>query len=125
MGDSRNQAINGNRRAQTGHSRPEGGVSHRAYSRRYRRTITVDFYDGIGEVTFTRSIRIVPDTSHNAKFSAKGDSGVVIITEQNQVVGLLFAGTDDESVTIANNISEVVQSLGITGFGGGGDGGAH
>ncbi|MFP4977808.1 hypothetical protein ACE6ED_20550 [Paenibacillus sp. CN-4] len=89
------------------------------------KTFTVDFYDGIGDVTFTRSIRIVPDPRHNAKFSAKGDSGAVIVNEKNQVVGLLFAGTDDESVTIANNIAEVMQSLRITGFGGGGDGGAH
>ena len=100
------------------------GLTHRVIEG-LNKTITVDFYDGIGEVTFTRSIRIVPDTSHSAKFSTKGDSGAVIVTEQNQIVGLLFAGTDDESVTIANNISEVVQSLGITGFGGSGDGGAH
>ncbi|MEK5504675.1 hypothetical protein MKX46_02585 [Paenibacillus sp. FSL P4-0113] len=89
------------------------------------KTITVDFFDGIGEVTFTRSIRIVPDTRYNAKFSTKGDSGAVIVNEQNQVVGLLFAGTDDEAVTIANNIAEVVQSLKITGIGGAGGGGAH
>jgi hypothetical protein len=47
-----------------------------------------------------------------AGFSAGGDSGSVILNEHNQVVGLLFAGSDE--ITIANRVSNVTALLGVS-----------
>jgi hypothetical protein len=46
-----------------------------------------------------------------AGFSAGGDSGSVILAENNRVVGLLFAGSD--TTTIANKFSNVKEALSI------------
>ena len=47
-------------------------------------------------------------------FSAGGDSGSLILDENDMAVGLLFAGND--TVTFANPIGEVMQELNITRF---------
>jgi len=47
-----------------------------------------------------------------AGFSAGGDSGSAILNEQNQVVGLLFAGS--EEITIANRVAHVKTLLGVS-----------
>lgn len=74
-------------------------------------------------ITFTNQIVIGPGT-----FSAGGDSGSLIVTNNSShnPVGLLFAGSS--SVTIANPIGQVLQALGTAmgrtfSFGGGGGGG--
>ena len=71
-------------------------------------------------VTFTNQIVITP-----AAFSAGGDSGSLIVTNNgtHNPVGLLFAGSS--SATIANPIGQVLQRLGAAlgrtfSFGGGG-----
>jgi hypothetical protein len=73
-------------------------------------------------VTFTNQIVISPGT-----FSAGGDSGSLIVTNNasHNPVGLLFAGSS--SSTIANPIGQVLQRLGAAlgrtfSFGGGGGG---
>ena len=43
--------------------------------------------------------------------SEGGDSGSVLVSENNRIVGLLFAGSD--TVTIVNKISNVVDALGL------------
>ena len=75
-------------------------------------------------VTFTNQIVITPGT-----FSAGGDSGSLIVTNNasHNPVGLLFAGSS--SSTIANPIGQVLQRLGAAlgrtfSFGGGGGGSA-
>lgn len=47
----------------------------------------------------------------SGEFSAGGDSGSVILTEDNYLSGLLFAG--GEGVTVANRIANVLSLLGI------------
>ena len=75
-------------------------------------------------VTFTNQIVITPGT-----FSAGGDSGSLIVTNNasHNPVGLLFAGSS--SSTIANPIGQVLTALGAAlgrtfSFGGGGGGGS-
>jgi len=75
-------------------------------------------------ITFTNQIVITPGT-----FSAGGDSGSLIVTNNasHNPVGLLFAGSS--SATIANPIGQVLQRLGTAlgrtfSFGGGGGGSA-
>jgi len=74
-------------------------------------------------VSFTNQIVITPGS-----FSAGGDSGSLIVTNNSShnPVGLLFAGSS--SVTIANPIGQVLTQLGAAlgrtfSFGGGGGGG--
>jgi hypothetical protein len=50
-------------------------------------------------------------------FSRGGDSGSVIVTvNTNQPTALLFAGRRDNSLTFANPIGAVIQTLGIRRF---------
>ena len=48
-------------------------------------------------------------------FSAGGDSGAAILDESNNIVGLLFAGTSDQTIAnkITNVISKVDEALGV------------
>ncbi|PKQ89390.1 hypothetical protein CXK86_20290 [Paenibacillus sp. BGI2013] len=78
----------------------------------------IPYGHGIGDVTFKNSIRITADKDHNEIFSQNGDSGAIIVNEHNQAVGLLFAGTTDNSITLANDIQEVKQTFQITMYGG-------
>lgn len=75
-------------------------------------TVSVQYQAGCGKgrkfrVTFTNQIVITPGT-----FSAGGDSGSLVVTDDvnKQPVGLLFAGSS--SATIANPIVEVLGDLG-------------
>ena len=66
-------------------------------------------YD-MGEIGFDRQIEIAPlDAS---PFSLGGDSGSLIVDEELQAVGLLFAGNDVD-VTYANPLDEVLRVLGV------------
>lgn len=47
--------------------------------------------------------------------SAGGDSGSTVITENNYLAGLLFAGSD--TTTVINPIKYVIEELGLTGLG--------
>lgn len=92
-------------------------------------SVSVQYQQGCGKgkkftVTFTGQIVITP-----GNFSAGGDSGSLIVTNNaaHNPVGLLFAGSS--SATIANPIGLVLTRLGSTlgrtfSFGGGGGGGA-
>jgi hypothetical protein len=61
-------------------------------------TITLDYGDGIGNVTLTNQITINADTTRNPLFSDHGDSGSVIVNDSGQVVGLLFVGASTTTV---------------------------
>ncbi|HEX3044312.1 MAG TPA: hypothetical protein VHY08_06120, partial [Bacillota bacterium] len=77
-------------------------------------TVTLDYGEGIGRVTLRNQISIIPDKRKNTAFSKSGDSGSVIVDENNNVVGLLFAGAGNNSRTYANIFSEVEQALNIS-----------
>lgn len=74
--------------------------------------VTVDVgYDG-GVARFENQISI--ETGQPDPFSAGGDSGSIIVDDNDNAVALLFAGND--VVTFANDISDVVSELNITKF---------
>jgi hypothetical protein len=68
----------------------------------------VDYGPGKGNATFQDQLVVRGDSGD---FSAPGDSGSAIVTEDGFLGGLLFAG--GSGVTIANKISHVVSLLGI------------
>jgi hypothetical protein len=76
-------------------------------------SVSIDYGDGIGTVTLIDQISIAPTTSQNAAFSDHGDSGSVIVNGSNMVVGLLFAGATDGSLTWANPIQSVLNTLAV------------
>ena len=53
---------------------------------------------------------MIEDTADNGgPFSRKGDSGSGILNERNELIALLFAGSDDR--TLANPIGFVVDEI--------------
>ncbi|MEO5817899.1 MAG: hypothetical protein ABIT20_21695 [Gemmatimonadaceae bacterium] len=61
-----------------------------------------------------QQIEIKPDPQHRA-FAARGDSGSVIVNENNVVVGLLWSiDAATEKLGYANRIVDVVAAMGIT-----------
>jgi len=76
-------------------------------------TVSIDYGDGLGVHTLKKQIRIVPDSAHNARFSDHGDSGSVVVTDDNNVVGLLFAGSNSGSATYANPIQVALDELNV------------
>jgi len=71
-------------------------------------------YDG-GIVRFEDQIAI-EHIELGKSFSAGGDSGSIIVDENDNAVGLLFAGND--VTTFANSIDNVMGDMGITKFSG-------
>ena len=66
-------------------------------------TVNVDYREaGVGR--FTDQLLATP-------MSAGGDSGSAVLNENDQIVGLLFAGSD--STTIINRIQNVFSALGV------------
>jgi len=76
-------------------------------------------YPGRGKAMFVNQIVINGPLPPN-NFGAPGDSGSLIVTTDTcpQAVGLLFAGSQDQSQTIANPISNVLTKLGVSMTGG-------
>jgi hypothetical protein len=71
-------------------------------------------YAGIGPAPFKDQIGI---RGIGAVFSRPGDSGSLIVTANSkQPVALLFAGTGDNTLTLANPISAVIEALHIKRF---------
>jgi hypothetical protein len=66
----------------------------------------------VGDVMFADQIAIQGLNNH--RFSDSGDSGSAILERgTNTVVGLLFAGATNGSLTFANHIDDVLQQLKI------------
>jgi hypothetical protein len=57
-------------------------------------------------------IAIFTDQLLAGAMSQGGDSGSAVLDESNQLVGLLFAGSD--TTTIINRIENVFSALGVT-----------
>ncbi|SDP86464.1 hypothetical protein [Phyllobacterium sp. OV277] len=70
-----------------------------------------------GDIGFDSQIEI--ETSGSGPFSSGGDSGSVIMDEKGYACALLFAGSDQggtngKGVTFANDLSIVLEQLGLT-----------
>jgi hypothetical protein len=74
-------------------------------------TLTLDYGDGIGRRTLTNQIGVKPD-GRNPAFTAKGDTGSVVVNDAREVVGLLVAG-DDAGYGVANPIADVLGALNV------------
>lgn len=86
------------------------GVTHGTIQS-YSTDLKVDYSDGCkgavaNVIPFTDQIVIVGNSS---SFSSSGDSGSLVMTENKQPVGLLFAGSS--TLTVANPINDVLNSL--------------
>jgi hypothetical protein len=75
-------------------------------------TVKIDYGDDIGVKTLNDQVGIRQDTDYNDKFSDHGDSGSVVVDGDNQVIGLLFAGSED-GYTYINQIANVLSELDI------------
>ena len=88
-------------------------------------TVTLNYCDGPGSVTLTNQIGIEYDPAQSPTFGRGGDSGSVVVNEDNNVIGLYFAGTsevvDDHGNVIepegaygvANPIGAVLEALNV------------
>ena len=76
-------------------------------------TVTINYGSDVGSRTLRHQIRINTDTSRNPRFSDHGDSGSVVLDMSRNVVGLLFAGSNDGSMTFANPIQAVLDELSV------------
>jgi hypothetical protein len=76
-------------------------------------SVSIDYGDGLGVHTLKHQIRVVPDTTVNARFSDRGDSGSVVVTSDNKVIGLLFGGTLSGSATFLNPIQKALDELDV------------
>jgi len=74
-------------------------------------TVTIPYGDGLGSHTLKNQVRIVADTTKSAMFSDHGDSGSVVVTDDNKVVALLFGGS--AAATYANPIQFVLDELNV------------
>jgi hypothetical protein len=76
-------------------------------------TGTIDQVDFTGTVSYgTTKVATFVDQLVAGAMSQGGDSGSAVLNNQNQLVGLLFAGTN--TTTIINRIQNVFQALQVT-----------
>lgn len=73
-------------------------------------------YD-IGDLRFDNQIEV--EGSGSGPFSQGGDSGSLVVDEENNAIGLLFAGGDQggsngQGLTYLNPIDDVLSKLGVT-----------
>lgn len=77
-------------------------------------TVSVPYDPSIGTITLTNQIIITADTSANPAFGLGGDSGSVVVNDDNEVVGLYFAGNGPGDLGVANPIAAVEAGLDVT-----------
>ncbi len=89
-------------------------------------TVTVPYGDGIGGVTLEDQILIEVNEAQSATFGISGDSGSAVVNEDNRIVGLYFAGNEEERdddgnvvvaegvIGVANPIAAVEAALNVT-----------
>jgi hypothetical protein len=74
---------------------------------------SIDYGDGLGVHTLKNQIRVTVDTSQSTQFADHGDSGSAVVTSDNKVVGLHFAGNTAGTVGVANPIQYVLDELSV------------
>jgi len=73
---------------------------------------TIIGLDGIVSVGYGENkVAVFEDQILTTAIAQGGDSGSVVLNEKNEVIGLLFAGSD--SIAIVNKISNVIDALGL------------
>jgi hypothetical protein len=77
-------------------------------------SVTVPYDPSIGSVTLNNQIIIGADTTTNPAFGLGGDSGSVVVNDDNEVVGLYFAGNSAGDIGVANPIAAVEAGLDVT-----------
>ena len=76
-------------------------------------TASVNYGGAIGMRTLKHQLRINTDMTKSPRFSDHGDSGSMVVNASRHVVGLLFAGSDDGSMTFANPIATALDTMGV------------
>ena len=74
-------------------------------------TVNIPYGDGLGVVTLTKQIGIDVDSTKSAKFGIHGDSGSVVVDNSRRIVGLYFAGNDEQK----DATGKVIQPEGVYG----------
>jgi hypothetical protein len=72
---------------------------------------TILALDGVVSVGYDDKIAIFEDQILTTAIAEAGDSGSVVLNENNEIIGLLFAGSD--MVAIVNRIENVIDALGL------------
>ncbi len=67
-------------------------------------------YPGLGPINFRACMRIVGDSG---PFSLPGDSGSLVLDSNNSVVGIIFAGDNDGTFSLANPSSTLTGRMSI------------
>jgi len=75
------------------------------------RTNFIQHYPGHGDALFRDQLGIVGTIGN---FSDNGDSGSVVVNDQREAVGLIFASAPDIRITFANPIYKVFNFFGVT-----------
>lgn len=73
----------------------------------------VTILEAIVQVGYGSKVAVFTDQIITSKLAEGGDSGSVVLNENNEVIGLLFAGSDQ--VTIVNDIFSVIDALELDG----------
>lgn len=76
-------------------------------------SVTIDYCNGLGNVTLTNQIGIDVETAKSTQFGNSGDSGSVVVDKNRKVIGLYFAGTPDGTYGVANPIQAVLNTLDV------------
>ena len=76
-------------------------------------TIKVDFGNDIGSLVYKNQIGIRVDHDKNNTFSRHGDSGALIVNDNQEAVGLLFAADQAGTFGVANPIDVVLDALDV------------
>ena len=58
-------------------------------------TVTVDYGSDVGPRTLINQIGLAPDTTFNTLFADHGDSGSIVVNDNIEAMGLLFATSND------------------------------
>lgn len=76
-------------------------------------SVQINYDPSIGTIVLTDQIIINADTTKNAVFGQGGDSGSVVVNEDDKVVGLYFAGNGPGDLGVANPIAAVESELDV------------
>ncbi len=71
-------------------------------------------YAGVGSMNVAGAYRINTDENINGMFADTGDSGSVVVDDENRVVGLLFAANSRNGTALIIPIKNVFDTLDIT-----------